>query len=137
MSFTDVKALIEVEQERQKNTFIETEDLNAYLVKIQSNAEFIIHYASGQCAGFVAFYCNDTTKDLAFITLVLLAPQFRGRGLAKSLINYTLDYCRINGFKKCGLNVRKDNHSAINLYESCGFEVKSENNEKLLMVVTL
>lgn len=137
MSFVEIKALIRSEQKRQHNRFIETDDLNSYLLKIQNNAEFITHYITGQCAGFIAFYCNDEAKELAFITLVLLAPEFRGRGLAKNLINYTLDYCKKNGFKKCGLQVRKDNFSAIKLYEKCGFIIESDNDEKILMSIVL
>lgn len=135
MSFVEIKSLIKAEQKRQQNRFIETDDLNSYLLKIQNNAEFITHYIAGQCAGFIAFYCNDEAKELAFITLVLLAPEFRGRGLAKNLINYTLEYCSKNGFKKCRLQVRKDNCSAIKLYENCGFITESYNDEKILMSV--
>lgn len=136
MSFSEIESLIRAEQKRQQNRFVETDNLNEYLLKIKNSAEFITHYSSGQCAGFIAFYCNDPTKELAFITLVLLAPEYRGQGLASSLINYTLEHCKTNKFKRCGLEVRKDNHSAIKLYKKHEFKIEKDCNEKLLMSVT-
>lgn len=133
MNTKDIQGLIKAEQKKQKNRFIETNDLDDYLVKIQNNADFITHYSSGQCAGFVSFYCNDPSRKLAFITLVLIAPEFRGKGLANLLIDYTLEFCKKNGFKKCELEVREDNLAAIKLYQNCGFKVESKNKGKLLM----
>jgi ribosomal-protein-alanine N-acetyltransferase len=137
MSFLEIEALIKAEQIRQDKSFIETDDINKFISKIKNNAEFIAHYTSGQCAGFIAFYCNEPSKKLAFITLVLLAPEYRGKGIASSLINYVIEYCKKNKFKKCSLEVRKDNFSAIKLYEKHGFEIKKDSNTKLLMSVTL
>lgn len=133
MSFLDIQTLIKTEQERQAGLFVETENLNAYLDKIQNNAEFITHYSAGKCAGFVAFYCNDKNKKNAYVTLVLLAPSFRGKGIASSLIRYTLEYCKNNKFEKCELEVRKDNYSAIRLYEICGFRIERVVAERLVM----
>jgi ribosomal protein S18 acetylase RimI-like enzyme len=133
MSFFDMHSLIKAEQERQGNLFVETENLDAYLDKIQKNAEFITHYSAGECAGFVAFYCNDKNKKNAYVTLVLLAPEFRGKGIASSLIRYTLEYCKNNKFEKCELEVRKDNYSAIRLYEVSGFGIERLVDERLVM----
>lgn len=133
MSFIEIQKLIKDEQKIQSNHFIDTTDLDEYLIKIQNNAEFITHYSEGRCAGFVAFYCNDKQKHLAFITLVLLAPEFRGNSIARDLILYALSFCKRRKFQKCGLEVRKGNYSAIKLYESCGFNVERETIDSLIM----
>ncbi|EAT13136.1 GNAT family N-acetyltransferase [Bermanella marisrubri] len=136
MSYSEIESLIKAEQMRQKKSFIDTDDIDKYIFKIKSNAEFITHYTSGQCAGFIAFYCNEPTKKIAFITLVLLAPEFRGKGLASNLINYVIEHCKKNKFEKCSLEVRKDNLSAIKLYEKHGFKIKQDCDAKLLMSIS-
>ena len=113
MIFKSIEDLIKLEQERQNGLFIETDNLDSYLMKIKNNADYVTHCKFNKCKGFVAFYCNDPTKEFAFITLVLLSPEFRGKGLASNLIRYTLQYCKDNGFRKCGLNVKKDNFSTF------------------------
>lgn len=137
MRCREIKDLVNAEQKRQKNNFIKTDNIDRYLLKIQKYAEIITHYKSGQCAGFIAFYCNDKNKKIAFITLFLIDPQFRGEGVANSLMSYTLFFCKTRGFEKCKLKVRKDNHVAIKFYENFGFKLERYIDENLLMSIML
>jgi ribosomal-protein-alanine N-acetyltransferase len=137
MSFSDVKTLILEEQGRQLGSFIDVSDIEDYFLKLKNNAEFSMHYSGDELAGFVAFYCNDESKDMSFITLVLLDLEYRKIGLASSLIKYTLEFCKLKGFNRCGLEVKKENYLAIRLYEKIGFEVQEDLGSKFFMCVSL
>ncbi|MDT9701955.1 GNAT family N-acetyltransferase, partial [Streptomyces sp. P17] len=90
-----------------------------------------------ECAGFVAFYCNNPSKEDAFITLVLVSPFFRGRGISNILLSCVLDICKSRNFKTCTLEVKNNNLSAIRVYSNLGFLKVEENEEKTIMKIKL
>ena len=51
---------------------------------------------------------------------MLLAPDFRGRGIGERLLRATLDACR-GKFERVALNVYSHNERAHRLYLRCGF----------------
>jgi len=137
MSFSEIENLIRAEQKRQSDNFIDNEALESYLLKLKSSSETIRYYISEELAGFVAFYCNDKEKELSFITLVLISPKFRGSGLASNLVRFTLESCRLKGFRKCGLQVKNDNLTAISVYQKLGFKIDKETESVLYMIAEL
>lgn len=108
-------------------------ELNHYINKLDKFASFEKYYIENILAGFTAFYCNDYLNKKAFITLVLIHPKYRGKGISKELMNKTLASIENNQFLECLLEVKKDNKKAIRLYESIGFIIKSQTNTSLLM----
>lgn len=126
-----VLSLIKEEQLRQSGKFIPAGD--AYLKKLENDAELLIHAQPRGCAGFVFFYCNDPEKKFSYITLLLTAPSARKSGIATALINYVLNITRQRGFQYCQLEVRKENLAALALYESIGFSPIEDRGEKYLM----
>lgn len=132
-----VRRLIHEEQARQAGQFIEGVDLEAYLAKIDAHADVVSDVAGGRCRGFVAFYCNNQDTRRAFITLVAVAPEDRGSGLARSLVSRALDVCRSRGFTRCGLEVRADNAPAVALYTGLGFTAVSARDGRLTLERTL
>lgn len=107
--------------------------LKDYLNKLDKFASFEKYYIEGVLAGFTAFYCNDTINKKAFITLVLIHPKFRGKGISKYLMNKTLINIKQNNFIECSLEVKKDNKKAIKLYQTIGFNVTGQTDTILLM----
>lgn len=132
-----IAALIHDEQQRHDGRFIEGVDLESYLQKLATRAEFVSESAEGRCRGFVAFYCNDLQSGRAFISLVLVAPEARSSGLGRTLVSRVLEVCRKRGFTSCGLEVRADNAAALALYESLGFDVVNECDERKVLEKTL
>lgn len=126
-------ALIKAEQLRQQNNFIPAKQLGPYLDKLAARAEFMVHYDSGNCLGFVAFYCNDLESRVAFITLVLTSDQARGRGVARNLLIATLLTMKNRDFHLCRLEVKKANTSAIGLYQKLNFYPFRENDDSLIL----
>lgn len=134
MGFREISLLVRKEQERKNGNFIDSRDLNSYLSKIERKAEVLAHYTKHNCSGFVAFYCNDINQEQAYITLILVAPEFRGKGIASSLIDGVISVARERGFLSCALEVEKGNSHAIRLYEKKGFYIARSANKKFSMV---
>ncbi len=57
-------------------------------------------------------------KDLAWIGMVLTAPQFRGRGFGRMLMQRAMDFCFASGVARVGLDATD---MGINLYRRFGF----------------
>ncbi len=55
------------------------------------------------------------------ISNVAVMPEFRGRGIARRLLETAIAKAREQGVKDFTLEVRASNHAAIHLYESLGF----------------
>ncbi|MES2202399.1 MAG: ribosomal protein S18-alanine N-acetyltransferase [candidate division FCPU426 bacterium] len=59
--------------------------------------------------------------DEAHITNLAVRPQFRRQGLARALLNQTLEIAKAKGCLRATLEVRPSNLAARALYESVGF----------------
>lgn len=132
-----ITSLILDEYARRGTQFIENVDLDQYLEKLASRAEFVSDSLGGRCRGFVAYYCNDLESRQAFITLVLVDPQSRGSGLGRALVAFVLDVARRRGFTTCRLEVSMRNPVAYNMYLSQGFRPVEERAGKYLMEIAL
>lgn len=123
--------LIREEQIRQGGNFISNEI--EYLEKLASKAELVSHEASGECLGFVFFYCNDSLSYSSYITLIMVSQASRNSGIGTALVRYVLSLTAQRGFKACRLEVWKDNIKAINLYKSMGFIELEDRGDKYLL----
>jgi ribosomal-protein-alanine N-acetyltransferase len=65
--------------------------------------------------------CRVTFDQADVLTLAVL-PAFRRRGIAKMLVEKTLDSCKECGAKKLFLEVEDGNIAALKLYENAGFK---------------
>ncbi len=70
-------------------------------------------------AGYIIFWI---VYGEAHILNIAVHPDFRRRGIAKGLLNYSLDLMRERGVCEVYLEVRRSNAAALNLYRSAGFE---------------
>lgn len=65
----------------------------------------------------------DMNRHVAKFRMWLI-PGYRGLGLGKKLIEYTIDWARAHGLEKISLDVFADNERAIQLYKKYGFRVE-------------
>jgi ribosomal protein S18 acetylase RimI-like enzyme len=133
----NIAALIRAEQSRQDGQFVDVADLDGYLAKLHDKAEFLSDSQGDRCRGFVAFYCNDEVSKRAYITLVLVDPQDRGLGIARTLVAGVLQLARERGFTSCRLEVAKTSVAAHALYRSLGFTAIETRGDKDLMEISL
>ena len=77
----------------------------------------------------VAFIGVDANMFEYEIECVLVHPLYRKKGLARNLVEKSIDLAKQQGIESILLEVRKSNFSAIKLYESVGFTRISERKK--------
>ena len=132
-----ITTLILAEQARQQDRFVEGVDVETYLARLAERAELLSVADGPRCRGFVAYYANDQAAKQAFITLVLVAPEERGRGLGRSLVTCVLDLVKRRGFTSCRLEVAADNAPAHAMYRQLGFRAVEHRAGKDLLEIKL
>ena len=110
------------------------EDLYKYAIKLSESAEFYI--AKGKIIlGCIAFYCNDTTEKVGYITQIGIKTEAQSLGIGKKLINIAYSICKEKEMKTIMLEVRKSNDKAIEFYRKQGFETSSEISMETIYMV--
>ena len=130
----DLQDLLRAEHET--SLLVENVDIDDYIRKIGERAEILAHYENG-CNGFVAYYCNDYQSKKAFITMVIVRPAARGKGIARALLQSVLGIMRQRGFTTCALEVGKHNTPAYKLYTDLGFQPSSEKDASTILSMDL
>jgi len=71
-------------------------------------------------------YFHATGKREAFVGKVGTRPEYRGRGLASTVLSHALHEYRSAGYDEAALDVDSENPTgALGIYERAGFEVES------------
>lgn len=81
------------------------------------------HYYVAELDGVIAGCCG--IRNIAGdgeITNVVVAEEYRKKGIGRKLMEYMLERAGENGIGDCTLEVRVSNQPAIRLYESLGFK---------------
>ena len=69
-------------------------------------------------AGFAVMHFKD---DSAHLNLLAVEPDYRRRGVGRSLIKWLEDSARVAGIKIISLEVRSSNHRALRFYSELGY----------------
>ena len=133
MFFDQIEHMVKTEYSLRGRDFIDVDNVDNYVNKIKNKAELVAHIVEGVCVGFIAFYANDEAKENAFITMVMIRSDMRGRKIAGSLLTAVLENLKSRGFKFCNLEVKENNVNAIKLYESLGFKIKNKKLKSVFM----
>ena len=80
----------------------------------------------GRLMGSIAVVESDGEGQLRWF---LLAPEARGSGLGRRLLDLALDYCREREFPRVFLWSFSDLAAALKLYERAGFKVRETSTE--------
>ena len=68
---------------------------------------------------------QETISGVGYIKRVIVHPDFRGQGLAKTLMTHIITFARTEqNLRAVDLHVWEKNFSAIKLYEILGFELQ-------------
>ena len=73
-----------------------------------------------------------TPEPHGFIYDVWVAPQYRGKGVGKSLVSWAGDWARSKGYRKIKLEVAESNARARHVYEELGFRSERHYMGKIL-----
>ena len=71
-----------------------------------------------------------------YIEMLAIAATWRGRGLARRLIQHAEQVAAIEAAKQISLNVVCDNAAAIEVYHKLGFELKRQQSSHILAMLT-
>lgn len=132
----DLKQII-FSQNEIAETIQKQYDIDQYVDKIVEFATVIPYYNASFLNGFIAFYANDTLKNDAFLTILIIDRRCKGQGLGKLLLQSSIQDLQHKGFQNYRLEVSTNNKSAISLYESAGFLVEKETKDHFMMNLTL
>jgi ribosomal protein S18 acetylase RimI-like enzyme len=86
----------------------------------QATLSFMLHERqSGALVGMIL--CSRVSSDVAHVTQICIAPEHRGRGLGRLLLDTCAQSLLAQGFNALTLTVTEDNRPALRLYEWLGF----------------
>lgn len=108
-------------------------DIREYSHKIYDKAIRFEAWADDALVGLVAAYCNDQTKQMAYITSVSVLKNWQGKGIAAQLTRRCIEHARMLGMHCISLEVARGNASAIGLYEKYGFVIADADDSFLTM----
>ncbi len=90
---------------------------------------------SGRVVGFlwIVTYENGWTGEhYGYVNNVYVAPEARGQGLGRLMMDYTEKHFRQRGITRIRLTVTANNDAAVNLYKSQGYVTARYEMEKNL-----
>lgn len=99
----------------------QVESVEKYAEKLKNNAVIFEAWDNDELIGLVAAYFNNYETKTGFITSVIVSKKYQKQGIAKNLLEKTIDFAKKNGFEKIHLEVHKENRKAIGLYKKFGF----------------
>ncbi|MGA8099647.1 MAG: GNAT family N-acetyltransferase [Candidatus Cybelea sp.] len=80
----------------------------------------VIAYCEGVPAGIVSGTTSDEVNEIELISM-WVAPLWRGKGVADSLVEAVVDWARGNGIEGVSLRVMEGNARACSFYRRKGF----------------
>jgi len=104
-------------------------DLKEYTLKLLNNAIIQTAVEKEKIVGLIAFYCNNLDTKIAYISIIGVNKNYRGRGIGNKLLKNAINYIRSNGFREIELETW-ENSSAQNLYIKNGFGIDSFANDR-------
>jgi ribosomal protein S18 acetylase RimI-like enzyme len=83
--------------------------------------------------GIAAIYRLAHPTDTGEVIQVWVDPDYRGKGLAKDLIEFIIQWANENGFHKILVTIRKENPGALAFYRKCGFQVSLDSGDSFVL----
>jgi ribosomal protein S18 acetylase RimI-like enzyme len=99
-------------------------------------ADVLVAEEDGALAGYVALGSSTplaSNRHVICIHGLAVAPEHRGRGLGRALIEAAAAEAGRRGARKLSLRVLAENAVARSLYESCGVEVEGVLRDEFLV----
>lgn len=106
-------------------------NLKQYAKKLIEKGNLKIELVDNNIVGLVAGYIDHSDGIMSYIAVVGVDSEFRGKSIAKKLLNEYIEECREKKIKFIHLYTDKSNLSAIQMYKKLGFyESKLENESR-------
>lgn len=96
-------------------------DLELYVEKLLKYGIIYYSFKNNKLTGAVAGYINSTSK-IAYISMVAVLQEERGKGIASKLIKRFIKQCKEKKYLMVHVYTHKENQSACCMYEKLGFK---------------
>lgn len=93
------------------------DELRAYFNKLTTYGELFVVLEGNKPNALLGFYANNLETKKAFLSCIVVAPDFRGQGLAQQLFAKMCSIAKAKGMLHLQLDVVKGNSRAIAFYE--------------------
>lgn len=100
-----------------------------YVPQLGDRIEGFVWVEAGQIVGNVTLSADYRRSDQYYISNVAVSRKYRRQGIARALMQTTIDHIRQQQAHKVLLNVRPNNPGAIKLYEDLGFKSQELRGE--------
>jgi ribosomal protein S18 acetylase RimI-like enzyme len=94
-----------------------------YIEKVFKKAFLLGAFQEERIVGIIFFYANNFIEKTCQYSLLGVARDFRGRGIAETLINKSLLIAKDQGMETAFSRTNKDNEKSIFLQKKLGFEI--------------
>jgi GNAT superfamily N-acetyltransferase len=105
-----------------------------YARKLVETATSIFLTVGEVDVGHAAYYSNDFRARTAFLTSISVKSEFRGRGLARHLLDDVIQRVINDGMEHLRLEVNPKNSGAVRFYRKHGF-TNSGNSQMIRRIV--
>lgn len=93
----------------------------------QSGGGVVAAFAGEELASSLMTFSDDADPYLGYTEYIFTLPEWRGRGLAQSIICIALRHLTLIGKTRASLEVRAENTGALTLYTRLGYQVVHES----------
>ena len=99
-----------------------------YYLVTKAKSEFVIIRKNKKIIAYLIALKRKNSNQLRIYSLAI-APESRGLGIAKMLLNYTDEISLKKKINKISLEVSENNYAAISLYKKHGYQIVGEKRE--------
>lgn len=102
------------------------EELHQSLFSEKPVCHAVVAVSDGQTVGYALYFYNYSTfltRKGLYLEDLYVAPEVRGQGIGKLLLNHIIELARDGGCKRVDWSVLDWNQNAIDFYESMGARV--------------
>ncbi|WP_182374000.1 GNAT family N-acetyltransferase [Holdemanella biformis] len=104
------------------------EDLIPGIRKFIKDGEVLGIVEGNRIVAMLNLYCNNYETLSAYICNVYVLEEYRGKHIAKDLMERAIEICKSRDFKNVKLHVTPDNTPAVKIYRSLGFDFTGNQN---------
>jgi aminoglycoside 6'-N-acetyltransferase I len=104
------------------------EEMQSFLDRPDQYAQFVAYGPDGQPTGFVEAalrtdYVNGTEgSPVAFLEGIYVAPQYRRKGIGRSLVSAVVSWARVGGCSELASDALLENEVSHAMHHALGFE---------------
>jgi len=129
-TLSDVQKFMEIVDEDFVPRFSTYVNIQEYLAKLEKYAEILLATNGNRILGAMAFYCNNVTESLSYITYLAVRRNFCGKGIGEKLLMKCIEIAKTAGMKFVQTRTWKTNRAAVSLYEKYGFRKIRECSDR-------